>query len=147
MPSACRWPPAAQAAIAPPGYRIRSETQQCLLDRRMQMEMVMRIHMIERKAGRSKRFELRADFRRKLTPRSGQAKEPYAVRKDISREATVAADKSGNPFWRAATVASRPMSLRTAYGSFACPLRGVSLRRRSARSSKRFERPALRSIM
>src|SRR5215831_3320947 len=67
-----------------------------LRNRRMDMHVFVRIHVIEPQAGRTKRLELRLDLHRELTPNSRQKEEPdtgaghvpveFAIRVDQARD-------------------------------------------------------------
>jgi hypothetical protein len=64
--------------------------------RRVQMEMLVRVDVIERQPGRGESIELRANLARKLRAHGGQEEEPEPVADHRIAETAIRADERGN---------------------------------------------------
>ena len=69
-------------------------------DRRMNVHMLVRVHMIEPQASRAKRLELRAYLHGELTAKPRQKKEPDAGTSHVPVEPSFFADQTGDFGWR-----------------------------------------------
>jgi hypothetical protein len=65
-------------------------------DRRMNMHVLVSVHMVEPQAGRMKRLELRADLHRELTANPGQSKKSNAGAAHVRIEPAVPAHQTGD---------------------------------------------------
>lgn len=88
-----RQPDRAQPEVTP-------DAEDELHHRRMQLHMVVGVHMIERQAGRAKTLELGANLGGELTPHLCKCEEAHAGKNQPGRKQSISADEIGNTLGR-----------------------------------------------